>query len=107
MMRSSEYSRDLVLSFEEDGQLAQIAVDFHHFLIRLIGELMRPWMAQRKIHYLPRTKQASALTIPLVLNSGEVVALDNHSTALDKGFKIAIDLLERHYAGEIAEPSHG
>ncbi|MCL4249397.1 MAG: hypothetical protein KJ065_14720 [Anaerolineae bacterium] len=75
--------------YKKDGQLALVAVDFDDPLITLVANLVTALPGRSTIHFYPKTKTLSAVTIPLPHGDNEIVLIKDHSTALDQGFATA------------------
>jgi hypothetical protein len=86
----------LMRRFKQDGQLAQIAVDFDDPLTMFVAQLVKPLTINADVHYLPRTKTPSDIQFPLKNRSGGYFLIGNNSTALDEGFSIAYGYLADH-----------
>jgi len=82
-------SLHIIRRYKRDGQLALIAVDFDDPLITFVAKLMTLGPGTSNIHFYPKTKIPSAVTIPIPDGSEKVVQMGGHSTALDEGFATA------------------
>ncbi|MCC6615996.1 MAG: hypothetical protein IT320_21175 [Anaerolineae bacterium] len=89
---ASRASLYIMRRYKRDGQLALIAVDFDDPLITFIAKLMTMGPGASSIHFFPKTKTPSEVTIPIPAGREEIVQMPGHSTALDQGFATA-----RHY----------
>jgi hypothetical protein len=98
-LQASGYTWKLLLRFKRDGQLAMIAVDYFDPLSTCIARVMG--VTQKlfggDIHLISRTPTSSDLKIPIRNPNGGYHLITDNSTALDKGFEIAISYLEKHY----------
>lgn len=90
-------SIQILLRLKKSGQLASIAVDFDDSFMILVDKLLLPLSIIGDIHSVPRSPQISSVQIPVKDRDENVLTINNSSTALDKGFEIAIKYLENHY----------
>ena len=79
----------LIRRFKSDGQLALIAVDFEDPLIKFVAKLVSMGPGTRGIHFYPRTKTPSAVTIPIPNGHDKMVLIAGHSNAIEQGFATA------------------
>lgn len=98
-VQASLYTLQLVRRYKRDGQLAMIAVDYYDPLTTAIAGVMRfiQSVAGGDIHLVRQTPTRSSLKIPIRNPNGGYHFIDNNSTALDKGFQLAIRYLDNHY----------
>ena len=90
-------STKLILRYKSDGQLACLAVDFNDSFTRLVAQLVTPLKSIRDMHFIPRSDIFSKIRIPLKSNENQFYLIEDNSTALDLGFDLAINYLEKHY----------
>jgi len=86
----------LMRRFKQDGQLAQIAVDFDDPLIRAVATMTGAF-SRWDICNIPRARQRSAIGIPLRGPHGTLCEIRESSTALDRGISLAREYLDAHY----------
>lgn len=90
---------NLVRSFKKNHQLANIAVDYGDPLMTIVANILAPVLGSvGDIRWIPRNKQKSLLEIPIRKPGGGYFLLGDNSTALDAGFRVAYEYLDRHYA---------
>jgi hypothetical protein len=98
LLAATIYTWKIITSFKRDGQLAQIAVDFDNRLIKTVATIMRPLTGVvGDMYHIPRTSVASQIRVPIRLANGDFGFVEDHSSALDEGIRLAQTYLRNHY----------